>query len=348
MPVLIRNPLKMPNLWIVLFAATVSQGYFLSLTLGLKSKWKIKAVNVLSLLVLCFTITLTYYLAFWLGYTHDLHPATALTTRLPLLFGPLLWVYLIIVQKKKVDKVWLHFIPFALTFLAIVFSYGSNIYNNVLLAATFFQNVHLVAYSTSIIVLANEPSLKILAYTFAGYVACFIAYYIMAWTGILQLKYDYMVSLGMSVFIYYLGYRGLKSSQVLPEENVEKYSNSTLTRDALIYIVNKLDQVMKKDKLYVNGDLKLQDLANTLDVSVHSLSQAINSGKNQKFNDYLNELRVQEAQRLMTTDSYKNLKLIAIALDSGFNNKTSFLNAFKKHTGYSPSEYREKLFVQAS
>lgn len=338
----------MPNLWIVLFAATVSQGYFLSLALGLKNRWKNKAVNVLSLLVLCFTLTLSYYLAYWLGYTPNLHPATALTTRLTLLFGPLLWIYLSIVQKKELRWVWLHFIPFILTIVAIVLSYGSSTFNSVLLSVTILQNVHLVAYAIAIIVLAKEPSLKILAYTFAGYVACFIGYYIMAWTGILQLKYDYMVSLGMSVFIYYLGYRGLKSSQVLPEENVEKYSNSTLTHDALIYIVNKLDQVMEKDKLFVNGDLKLQDLANTLDVSVHSLSQAINSGKNQKFNDYLNELRVQEAQRLMTIESYKNLKLIAIALDSGFNNKTSFLNAFKKHTGHSPSEYREKLLAQAS
>ena len=303
---------------------------------------------MLSLLVLCFTLTLSYYLVFWLGYTPQLHPATALITRLTLLFGPLLWIYLSIVQKKELRLVWFHFTPFLLVIVAIVVSYGSSIFNSILLSVTILQNVHLVAYAIAIIVLAKEPSLKILAYTFVGYMACFIGYYLMAWIGILQLKYDYMVSLGMSVFIYYIGYRGLKSSQVLPEENTEKYSNSTLTKDALVYIVNKLDHMMEHEKLYVNGDLKLQDLANSLDVSIHSLSQAINAGKKQKFNDYLNELRVQEAQRLMTSDSHKNLKLIAIALDSGFNNKTSFLNAFKKYTGHSPSEYREKLLAQAS
>lgn len=50
----------------------------------------------------------------------------------------------------------------------------------------------------------------------------------------------------------------------------------------------------------------------------------------------------------MLSASHKDLKLIAIALDSGFNNKTSFLNAFKRITGMNPSQFREKLIAQAS
>jgi len=338
----------MPNFWIILFAATISQGYFLSVALGLKERWKNKAVNVLSLLVLSFTLTLSYYLIFWLGYTPELPDLLGLSMRLTLLFGPLLWIYIQIVERKSPGKVWLHFLAFIVGVSAIIITYGSPYFIDVSFGVTVLQIVQLLVYSFVILGSVRNKSLKILAYTFTGFVACFISYYLMAWTGILQLIYDYMVSFGMSVFIYYLGYKGLQTSRILPEEHSEKYSNSSLTNDALAYIVNKLDLVMSRDKLYLNGDLKLQNLADALDISVHSLSQAINSGKNQKFNDYLNELRVQEAQRLMTSHSHQDLKLIAIALDSGFNNKTSFLNAFKKYTGYSPSEYREKLLAQAS
>lgn len=338
----------MPKLWTILFIATVSQGFFLSIGLGMKERWRNPAINLLSLLILSFTLTLSYYLAFWLKISSQLPAIASVAMQLTLVFGPLLWLYLKKVQKKEVKKAWLHFIPFAVCVATLYVSRGTSWIRPVNQTVIIIQILQLVAYSVAILRLSLPKELKVLAITFAGYSACFLAYYAMAWTGILQLQYDYIVSLGMAIFIYYTGYKGLQTQKVLPEENTEKYSNSALTSNALHYIINKLDQLMDNKKLYLNGDLKLQELADQLEVSVHSLSQAINSGKNQKFNDYLNELRVQEAQRLMTSESHRNLKLLAIALDSGFNNKTSFLNAFKKHTGQSPSEYREKLLAQAS
>lgn len=338
----------MPNFWIILFAATVSQGFFLSIGLGMKERWRNPAINLLSLLILSFTLTLTYYLAFWLKISRQLPAITSIAMQFTLLFGPLLWLYLNKLDKKKVKNVWLHFIPFIACVAALSIARGTSLIGLVNQIVVVMQILQLVGYSLAILRLSLPKELKILAFTFAGYSACFLAYYVMAWTGVLRLQYDYIVSLGMAVFIYYTGYKGLQIKKILPEESSEKYSNSALTSNALHYIINKLDQLMNNEKLYLNGDLKLQELADQLDVSVHSLSQAINSGKNQKFNDYLNELRVQEAQKLMTSESHRNLKLLAIALDSGFNNKTSFLNAFKKHTGQSPSEFREKLLAQAS
>lgn len=338
----------MPSFWIVLFTATVSQGIFLSIVLGMKQQWKNKAVNMLSLLILSFTLTLAYYLSFWLQIVQYLPPVFSLSMQFTLLFGPLLWIYFCKVRNKPAPRVWLHFIPFLIAVVALVISNGTQYIRTVGFSVILLQNAQLVGYTVAMLLIVKDSALRVLVYAFAGYAACFLSYYVLVWTGTLQLQYDYMVSLGMAVFIYSIGYRGLKTDSFVPAENGEKYSNSALTSDALQYIIQKLDQVMDKEKLYLNGDLKLQDLADELDVSIHSLSQAINAGKQQKFNDYLNELRVQEAKRLMSSESHRELKLIAIALDSGFNNKTSFLNAFKKHTGVSPSAYREKLLAQAS
>ena len=338
----------MPKFWLILFVAAVSQGFFLSISLGLKEKWKNQALNILSLLILAFSLTLCYYLAFWLELSSGLPRIISIAMQFTLLFGPLLWWYVQKVQKKSANKLWLHFIPFLICVSAILLVQGTEHLKTVSQSVIIIQNLQLLIYSAFLLRIPLEGPLKIMAYTFTGYALCFLTYYIMAWTGVLQLNYDYMVSTGMAVFIYYTGYLGLQSRKILPAENNEKYSNSALTSNALDYIITKLDQLMYSEKLYLNGDLKLQELADIMNVSVHSLSQAINSGKEQKFNDYLNELRIQEAQRLMASDSHQNLKLIAIALDSGFNNKTSFLNAFKKHTGQSPSEFREKLLAKAS
>lgn len=338
----------MTNLWIILFAAAVSQGYFLSLSLGLKERWANPATNLMSLLILAFSITLTYYLTFWLGLSKQLPSFTSLVMQFTLLFGPLLWMYFQKSKGAEVKRIILHFSPFIVAIVALTATRNTSIFRPTNFAIIVLQNVQLVIYSALFLSVVREKSFRPLAYTFAGYSACFITYYILAWSGNLRLEHDYFVSLGMAIFIYYIGYSSLKSTSQLPDSKNSKYTKSSLTENALAYIINKLDKEMESEKLFLNGNLKLQSLANHLEVSSHSLSQAINTGKKQKFNDYLNELRVEEAQRLMNSSRHRDLKLIAIAIDSGFNNKTSFLNAFKKHTGLSPSEYREKLLAQAS
>jgi len=58
--------------------------------------------------------------------------------------------------------------------------------------------------------------------------------------------------------------------------------------------------------------------------------------------DFINSYRVKEAMNLLQTAQEIDSKIIAIAFDSGFNNRTSFHLAFKKVTGLTPKEYREK------
>ncbi|HEY9117407.1 MAG TPA: hypothetical protein VIN11_06255, partial [Roseivirga sp.] len=78
----------MPTFWLILFLATVSQGYFLSFGLSAKAGWRNPSINVLSLLILAFTLTLTYYLTFWLGISYRLPTAASFSMQLTLLYGP--------------------------------------------------------------------------------------------------------------------------------------------------------------------------------------------------------------------------------------------------------------------
>jgi YesN/AraC family two-component response regulator len=165
--------------------------------------------------------------------------------------------------------------------------------------------------------------------------------------GWLKIEYDYIVSMGMSVFIYFLGYQGLTFSfQQVEILNQEKYSSSNLTAGALESIEKLLDSKMKNEKYYLNSNLRIQELAEQLEVNLHSLSQTINTQKKKSFNDYINEYRIDEAKNLMLNAEYQDTKLINIAYDTGFNNKTSFLNAFKKHTHQSPSEFRKSILTE--
>ena len=88
-----------------------------------------------------------------------------------------------------------------------------------------------------------------------------------------------------------------------------------------------IDELMETEKTFKNGHLKLQDLADKIGISANDISQTINVRKNQKLTDYLNGLRINHSIELMYLPEYQNDKLLAVAIDAGFNNKTSFLNA---------------------
>ncbi len=348
------------DIWILLFVAAAAQGFFLFFLLLSNQKKKGNQNGYLASLIFFFTLTLSYYVTFWTKVNPMLPGVFDIILYFTLLFGPLIVGYISKVEKGKLPKYWLwHFTPFLLVTVTFTLlssnvitlsrEQGSTLQSYV----AYGQNIQLMVYSIWAIVLSHNAKssawARKIAYAFAGYALCFLAYFIMVWTGALQLQYDYMVSLGMTGFIYFLGYHGFRSPETLyPKAFTLKYEKSSLGEGALAAVEKKLDDLMTADKLYTKGDLKLQDLSDMMGISANDISQTVNVRKKMKFTDYLNDLRVAEAVELMHSEKYKSDKLLAVAIDSGFNNKTSFLNAFKKKHGISPSQYRRQIHLQAS
>jgi AraC-like DNA-binding protein len=178
---------------------------------------------------------------------------------------------------------------------------------------------------------------------FSGFTLSYISYYILFYAGILKLEYDYAISLSMASIIYFIGYRGY-FLPVISEPGIllnEKYEKSGLTESAVRFYAGKLIILMTREKLFIRSDLKLGDLADKLKISVHNVSQVINSSFEQSFYDFINGFRIEEAIRMMNSNDHINESLIGIAYSCGFNNKVSFNNAFRKFTGISPGKYRK-------
>jgi AraC-like DNA-binding protein len=96
---------------------------------------------------------------------------------------------------------------------------------------------------------------------------------------------------------------------------------------------------MTEDKLYLNSDLTLRNLANHLDIHPNQLSWLINDQYNKNFKEFINSYRVDHFKQLVKTSTEKQLYLIGLAYESGFNSKTAFNAFFKKHTGITPSQF---------
>ncbi len=152
---------------------------------------------------------------------------------------------------------------------------------------------------------------------------------------------DYMYVIPLVLFTYFVSYKmaGVKwPAEVLPEGRSIKYEKSSLKDDQSIVYAGRLNALIASEKPYLNNELRLQDLAGMLNIPVHHLSQVINEHLNTTFFDYINRLRVEEAKRLI--ENGKNETLLDIGFSAGFNNKTSFVNAFKKFTSQTPAEFR--------
>jgi AraC-like DNA-binding protein len=158
----------------------------------------------------------------------------------------------------------------------------------------------------------------------------------------------------MIAFIFYTGYFGIKHENIFvsisdskdehPEEKISagKYKKSGIREEVASKFYKELLIIMEKEKPYLDPKLSLSDLAGKLNISTNQLSQIINQKALVNFHDFVNGYRVEEFIRQAKTN--KNFSLLALALDSGFNSKSSFNYIFKKQKGLSPSQYLSKSY----
>jgi len=366
--------------WTIIFLLAAAQGIFLAVILFLKAKQK--ARFILGIIVLLFSVSLIDYVAFWTGYRFIFPHINRISTTFPFLFGPLFYFYVKVffdVHKLSIKDVF-HLFPF-LIYLIIQLPYYLQtgavkvdmlinrdffvFENGFLLSWEVYINsyapivmvLHLLLYIVLVFRLISERDLekvadsasrwiRVLQYSFLGFVLSFASYYVMVYLFSYNLSYDYAISVAMSFFIYGIGYFGYMSPEVMSgsiDEHLEKekYSNSGLTEQSAKELKEKLTLLMEKDKVYLKSDLKLIDLAIAVNESKHHVSQVINDELNTSFSFFVNEYRIKQSQKLLE-DKSQHLNMFGIARESGFNNKTTFSLAFKRHTGLTPSSYKEK------
>jgi AraC-like DNA-binding protein len=100
----------------------------------------------------------------------------------------------------------------------------------------------------------------------------------------------------------------------------------------------KLLALMTTEQPWLEPELTLTELAQRLRLSPNVLSKVINAGCGQNFNDFVNTYRVQEARRKLADARFAHYSLVGVALESGFNSKSTFNRVFKKLTGQAPGE----------
>lgn len=120
----------------------------------------------------------------------------------------------------------------------------------------------------------------------------------------------------------------------IPEDNSDFEEKSISEKD-----IDTVLHLMEQDKVYLNPELNLSELACLANMSRGQLSEIINNAFHKNFNDFVNGYRVAEFKSKIKAEQHEQLSLLGIAFDCGFNSKATFNRVFKKLTHHSPTEY---------
>jgi AraC-like DNA-binding protein len=124
----------------------------------------------------------------------------------------------------------------------------------------------------------------------------------------------------------------------------QKYIRSSLSENDKNTLFNRLMEFMQTKKPYLEPSLSLKEFSEMMEVPAKNISQVINEKQNQNFNDFVNTFRIEESLLYLKDKEMQRKTILEVLYASGFNSKSSFNLVFKKYTGYTPVEYRKKIF----
>ncbi|MCO5948000.1 AraC family transcriptional regulator [Mucilaginibacter sp. RT5R15] len=148
-------------------------------------------------------------------------------------------------------------------------------------------------------------------------------------------NYDYSVEI-LGVIALVLGVAGLQQASL---SEVSYEPESTVVYETDPAILERISRSMEQDRLYLNPTLTLLELSAALKLNSKIVSRHINVGFGKSFNDYVNSYRVEEVKRRLKSGDLAKLTIMGLAMESGFNSKTTFNRIFKSFTGHAPSEF---------
>ncbi|MBM9498850.1 helix-turn-helix transcriptional regulator [Leptospira sp. 201903071] len=120
-----------------------------------------------------------------------------------------------------------------------------------------------------------------------------------------------------------------------------QYERTTLKNVDVVSIEQGIVRLMKDEKIFLEEDLTLKNLADRLSMTPHQLSEFLNVRLNLNFNSLMNVYRIEEAKLLLR--QRPDLNVLNVAYESGFNSLSAFHTAFKRNVGMSPKSFRKNI-----
>lgn len=328
--------------------------FVLSLLFNKKSK----PLFVKVLIAICVLIIFHFSYMFFEKYGALNH--TILGPFFGLIYGPVYYVYTksLILETLDYKKMIVHFIPAFVTLVGLGV-FGNQIFN-IIGVLGLVVTIHFTVYLFITLrflfkyrkLLKNTTSsfynislfwLELMIYLQLITIAVMIleSYFqslIIVDTFILII---YFLALILINCFYYLGLKQVRLFKGFKEENTKATipKEYIISKELFDTYVSQLNSYIKLERPYLEFDISLQDLSDKLSISTRNLSHIINKKFGKNFYDFINHYRLELVKQNLQVS---NKPIKEIMYDSGFSNKATFNAIFKKDTGLTPTQFREK------
>ncbi len=108
-------------------------------------------------------------------------------------------------------------------------------------------------------------------------------------------------------------------------------------------VFNKVIMLMEEKQLFKKPDLSIYSISKELDINMRYISYSINREAKTNFLDFINAMRVKEAEKLLKNKVYNDYTIEYIGSEAGFRSQQSFNFWFKRLMGTTPSNYKKSL-----
>lgn len=164
-----------------------------------------------------------------------------------------------------------------------------------------------------------------------------------------------IVILALSLCVLYLKQKKMNRTLVqqyedhvrrtLPSGDEPLPGQKTAEDSAESQLFRRIEELMRKDKVYRQKDLSLDKMAEMLSTNRSYVSKAINSCASRTFFGYIDQYRIREAVSFLSpeSESTEEMSFKHIADIVGYNSVQVFYRSFKKETGCSPGQYKEEV-----
>lgn len=125
------------------------------------------------------------------------------------------------------------------------------------------------------------------------------------------------------------------------ETEEPKYQKVKIDEAECADIVSRMKEYIERERVYVNQELKMKDLADVMHLSAPKLSQVFNLYLQTTYYDFINQYRLDEFKRLVEAGELKRYTITALSEQCGFR-KSNFFSTFRKVEGMTPAEYLKK------
>lgn len=355
------------NIFLLLFGAI--QGFLLSIAL-LSKRERHSSHVFLTLFLVVVGLQLTFKVVTKVWLMDNATFAYILSYYLPFLTGPAIYLFMRSRTRGTAfsKKDLLHAIPFLLQCVVGVFVYfrvyGVHLWLNVEWVRALAQLTSLAIYFwmsrkliVSIPVDSSRTLRQFLNYvTFAEAVIIItLAVMVMYYGRIPDVRILFVL---LTVVIYWITWKMMTDpdaltmpdavSHTLEPQLVTRYAHSGLKDDEATRIETGLRKLMSNEKIFTDSKLTIDKLAGLLNTTRHHLSQVLNERIRRPYNEYISDLRLEEAQLRLSDPKSFRYTIASIALDSGFSTVSTFNEAFKKKFGMTPSAFRHQPSNQKS